>query len=127
MIASYDLDGVINLGPDFPGLTPGKDDVIITGRSIEEEPETIAYLDRRGIKNEVFFNPIPFEDKTREKSGEFKSNTLKTLLSKGYDIRIHFENDPVQTKLIRELCPEVYVVEIISDLTELENVRHVDL
>lgn len=124
MIASYDLDGVINLGPDFPGLTPGKDDVIITGRSIEEKPETLVYLKKRGIKNEIFFNPIPFEDKTREKSGVFKAKMLTTLLNKGYDIRIHFENDPVQTKIIRDLCPKVYVVEIISDLTELENVRH---
>lgn len=124
MIASYDLDGVINLGPNFPGLNPGKNDVIITGRSYEEKPETLAYLEKREIKNEVFFNHIPFTEKTREKSGLFKAKMLNTLLNKGYDIRVHFENDPVQIKIIRDLCPKVYVVEIISDLTELENVRH---
>ena len=65
-INGFDIDGVIHLGNGICGVRPGPNDVIITGRSYEEEPETKAFLLRNGIKNKVYFNPLPFNDKGRE-------------------------------------------------------------
>ena len=60
-INTFDIDGVITVG-----LYPGPDDVIITGRSYEEAPETYAMLRSKGINNPVYFNPLPFDKKTRK-------------------------------------------------------------
>ena len=38
----FDLDGVITIG-----LMPTKEDIIVTGRSIQEQPETERYLKKR--------------------------------------------------------------------------------
>ena len=42
-INTFDIDGVIFMG-DYNGVYPSKDDIIITGRSIEEWDETSAML-----------------------------------------------------------------------------------
>lgn len=123
-IASFDLDGVIDLGPDNPGLTPGQNDIIITGRSFEEKPETTEFLKRRNIYNNVYYNPLLFKNKTRESSGYHKVNILTDLIFKGLDIKVHFEDDPIQADIIEKFCPNVNVVRIIHNLTEKENVRH---
>ena len=59
-INAFDIDGVIHLGQGACGIRPGPSDIIITGRSWEEEPETLAFLRRNGIFNLVFFNPVRF-------------------------------------------------------------------
>ena len=41
-VNGFDIDGVIHLGNGICGIRPGPKDVIITGRSYEEEPETKA-------------------------------------------------------------------------------------
>ena len=51
-INTFDIDGVIYMGK-HDGVYPGKSDVIITGRSIDEWDETTAMLQAKGIKNEV--------------------------------------------------------------------------
>ena len=56
----FDCDGVITIG-----LYPGPNGIIITGRSYEEMPETIKMLDKMGIRNPVYFNPLKFSEKTR--------------------------------------------------------------
>lgn len=112
---SFDLDGVITVG-----IRPSADDVIITGRSFEEEPETTAYLNSIGVRNKVYYNPEVFDKKTRVSSGYHKAATLLQL-----GIRRHFEDDPVQAEVIRQNT-NCYVVMIQHDLTELENVRHRD-
>ena len=122
-INSFDIDGVIFMG-DFGGVYPGPDDVIITGRSYEEEPETLAMLSRKGITNRVFFNPLPFAAKTRETSGQHKAKTLLDLRAMGYPIAIHYEDDPVQIAEIKERVPDIIVVQLVHDLVEKENVRH---
>lgn len=129
LIASWDIDGVIYLGKGRPGCRPNPRDVIITGRSLlDEEKETKAMLGQRGIFNQVFMNPLPFESKTRESSGWHKANTIN-----GYNARIqltkidiHFEDDPIQADIIRANCPGVEVVMLFHDLVEKENVRHLD-
>jgi hypothetical protein len=72
MINSYDIDGVINMG-DYVGLQPGPNDIIITGRSVEEHDYTWEWLKKRNINNRVIFNCVDFKMKTRESSGEHKA------------------------------------------------------
>lgn len=125
VINSYDIDGVIYMGPHFSGLIPGPRDVIITGRSFEERPETFRFLDSIGIvSNKVFFNPKRFDEKTRHSSGLHKASVLRKLLNEGIRIGIHFEDDPVQADVIRERVKEVEIVLIVHDLVDKENRRH---
>jgi len=124
-INTFDIDGVINMG-SFDGLYPGPNDIIITGRSHEETPETEKMLQRKGIENLVYFNPLSFDEKTRESSGIHKGNTIKQLIEEGYDVQIHFEDDIIQAKQISLIVPEVNVVMVVHDLVEKENVRHLE-
>lgn len=110
---SFDIDGVVSLG-----ICPGAEDVIITGRSIDEYTETMEMLTSRGIFNQVFFNPVPFAEKTRLSSAQHKARVINAL-----EITRHFEDDPIQIEIIRSLCHNCYVVEVKSDLVNLENER----
>lgn len=123
-VNSFDIDGVIYLNDRVGGIHPGPNDVIITGRSFEEIPETREMLSARGISNRVFFNQTKFDDKTRQGSGLHKAETIKQLETIGVTIMCHFEDDEIQAEVIKKLCPEVTVVMIVHDLTNKENVRH---
>lgn len=121
---TFDLDGVISVG-----IHPGPGDVIITGRSFEEAPETYRYLHSKGIYNAVFFNPLPFDKKTRETSGNHKAATIIRLLNRGNSISVHFEDDEIQMSVIQKALEDagvtgITVVHVVHDLTEKENVRH---
>jgi hypothetical protein len=122
-INTYDIDGVIWLPDPYVGLRPRSCDIIITGRSYEEETETYQYLTARGIFNEVHFNPIPFVEKTREKSAIHKIHSIKDLIRDGFSVGIHFEDDPLQAELIQFNVPEITVVQIRHNLVNLENER----
>ena len=116
---SYDIDGVIDFGPGLLGLRPAEpDDVIITGRSYEEEEVTYRMLLSRGIFNTVYFNPVKIIDKTRESSGEHKASILNNLrhhLRTSEElIRCHFEDDPIQAEIIKRKCPWLHVVFVDS-------------
>lgn len=124
MINTFDIDGVINFG-EYDGIYPGKDDIIITGRSFEEEPETYAMLKRKGISNKVFFNPLRFHEKTRLTSGQFKGMIITRLINSGTVHGIHFEDDEIQIQEIRKIVPGVRIVHVVSNLVEKENVRHI--
>ncbi len=124
-IRSFDIDGVIYI-PDHGGVYPGPADVIITGRSIEEEQETRAMLAAKGIKNEVFFNAIPYAEKTRQISGWHKAGIIKRLLSEGRKLTTHFEDDLIQAEIIGLHCPEIKVVLLIHSLNDKENRRNDD-
>ena len=121
---SFDIDGVIYINKDHIGVFPGKEDVIITGRSFEESNETLSMLNERGIRNKVYFNPLTFEEKTRESSGLHKATILNKLKVEGHTIDIHFEDDPVQIVQIKLHCPWINVVHVSHNLTTMENVRH---
>jgi hypothetical protein len=123
LINTYDIDGVINLGPDYRGLTPMYGDIIITGRSFEEAKYTNEWLHSVGVYNTVFYSPLKFTEKTREASGKHKGETLKLLLSYGIKVGVHFEDDPVQAEEIRKIV-DVPVVLLVHDLVEKENVWH---
>jgi len=123
-IHSWDCDGVVFINKDVRGLRPEPNDVIITGRSFEEEPETRAMLAKRAINNPIFFNPLKYHEKSRQTAGEHKARTIKRLRSEGYNIVVHWEDDEVQAEVIRRECPEIHVIMIVHDLTYKENKRH---
>jgi len=123
-INTFDIDGVIYINKDVGGIYPGPRDVIITGRSFEEKPETELMLLRRGIYNRVMYNKLKFDEKSRESSGHHKAQCIKELQASGYEVLCHFEDDEDQAKAIISACPEVHVVMVVHDLTEKENVRH---
>lgn len=119
-ICTFDIDGVILFDEFGFGIHPGPNDIIITGRSIEESAKTLSLLRDEGIFNTIYFNPIPFFKKTRESSGEHKVNCLNLLVnSLGYAIKAHFEDDPIQADIIEKAGYRV--VRVISPYTELEN------
>lgn len=121
LINGFDIDGVISVG-----IYPGKDDVIITGRSFEEIEETNQLLLNKEIFNEAYFNDVIFEQKTRKSSGYHKAMTIKKLEKDNIKIVNFFEDDPIQAALIEKFCPTVNVIRVIHDLTERENVRHLN-
>jgi len=123
IINSFDIDGVIYMG-EYGGVYPGPDDVIITGRSKDEEPETLAMLKSKGITNKVYMNPTPFDQKSREDSGRHKGRTLLYLEEMGLRFGIHYEDDPIQADIIRKMMPHINVVLLQHELVEKENVRH---
>lgn len=123
MINTYDIDGVIYLGK-YDGLYPGKDDIIITGRSFEEEEYTLKMLHGRGIFNKVYFNKLKYDEKTRKTSGLHKANVIKMLIDSGIEHGVHFEDDEIQIEAIKSLLPDVRIVHVVSDLVEKENTIH---
>ena len=123
LINTYDIDGVINLG-DYDGLYPGEHDIIITGRSFEEAPETYKMLLQKKIHNQVWFNPLKFYEKTRETSGQHKGNIIKWIIDQGYKHGVHFEDDEIQIEEIKKIVPDVRIVHVVSNLVDKENVRH---
>jgi len=121
-INTFDIDGVIFL-EEHDGIYPGPIDIIITGRSYEETEETLAMLNRKGIKNKVYFNPEKFDEKSRESSGIHKARTIIQLKQNGYEHGVHFEDDEVQIAEIKRLIPDIRIVHVVSDLVNKENVR----
>jgi len=122
MINTFDIDGVIYMGK-YGGVYPGPDDIIITGRSKEEEAETREMLEFKGITNELYMNPLPYDQKSRKSSGQHKGRTMFYLEEIGYRIGVHFEDDPIQAEEINKIMPHVNVVLLQHDLVEKENVR----
>lgn len=116
-INSYDIDGVITVG-----ITPRPEDIIITGRSYEEAKETLEYLHSRGIYNQVFFNPVRYNEKSRESSGEHKARILKALEGM---VGKHFEDDIIQKQKIEEVV-DIPVVLLEHNLTNKENEKHIN-
>lgn len=118
VINSFDIDGVIYMGDAFTGVFPSRDDVIITGRSFEESDITMNMLRERGIFNDVYLNPLKFDEKSRKTSGQHKGRTLFHLEQMGYRFGIHFEDDEIQAEEIRKIMPHINIVMLQHDLTE---------
>jgi hypothetical protein len=113
-INSYDIDGVIFMGEVIEGLRPGPNDVIITGRSYTQKDETLNMLRSRGINNFVFFNPLErtHPNYGKEASGKHKAKVLTHLAECGIIVQAHFEDDPIQIKMIERYGPPVKVVKV---------------
>ena len=113
----FDFDGVVYFGGDSPGVYPGPDDLIVTGRSFEERDKTISWCEHFGIKNRIYFSQIPVRLRTREISGYHKAITLRDIM-KTNRVELFFEDDPIQKAIIEAMVPEVKVVHLVHDLTE---------
>jgi len=123
---TFDIDGVIYINKDVGGVYPGPNDVIITGRSVEEAPETYKMLEARGIFNTVFFQDVKYEDKTRQSSGAHKATIINMFRENGFNLGVHFEDDEIQAIIIRARCPGHTVVLLEHSLTNKENQRHIE-
>jgi hypothetical protein len=123
-VKTYDIDGVINLDEFGVGIRPSSErDIIITGRSYQEAESTLRFLHTNNIKNQVFFNPVLFDEKTRESSGWHKARTINMLKDLGSNIVIHFEDDPVQADIIENNTTVTVIRVNHNNLIELENVK----
>jgi hypothetical protein len=124
LINTFDIDGVILLDLEgVTGVAPLPKDIIVTGRSYEEMTETLDSLNSIGVFNQVFFNHVPYTEKTRESSGQHKAKIIKTLVDQGLH-GVHYEDDPVQIKEIKKIVPNVRIIHVNSNkYTELENKR----
>ena len=132
-VNAFDIDGVIHLGDGVCGIRPGPGDVIITGRSFEEEAETLAFLRKNGIHNPVFFNQVHYDQKSRESSGWHKGETLKLLHRAGLNIQYFFEDDEIQKTEIERKLKEVSVwgigtkvIHVNNPHVKKENRRHLE-
>jgi len=132
-VNGFDIDGVIHLGDGVCGIRPGPGDVIITGRSFEEEAETLAFLRRNGINNPVFFNQCHYEEKSRTGSGNHKAETIKLLHRAGLSVQYFFEDDEVQKAEIERGIEEVStwgigtkVIHVNNPHVKKENRRHLE-
>lgn len=124
-ICGFDCDGVLSI-PTLgkPRIIPQPDDIIITGRSFEEEEETRAYLESVGIFNEIFFSPALFADKTRKFSGYHKANIINQLRAAcGVNIKWFFEDDDIQANIIKSVHPNIEIIKLTHNLVNEENVR----
>lgn len=116
LINAFDFDGVVSLG-----IHPGPEDIIITGRAIDEVEEVYAYLNLFKILVPVYFNPITKENRgtgsieARTCSAKHKSNIVSLLERNGVCIHNFFEDDPVQWEIIEKDHPNINLIRIISD------------
>jgi len=129
-VNGFDIDGVIHLGNGVCGIRPGPQDVIITGRSQQEEAETLAFLRRNGINNTVFFNQVPYERKTRASSGQHKAKTILDLSRLGIQVDYFYEDDEIQAQEIRKAIDANYldtkVIFVNNPFVDKENRRHLE-
>jgi len=116
----YDFDGVVSIG-----VTPRfSDDIIITGRCIDEKEYVFEKLKELGVTSNVYFNPMTLAERgnhtvqARTYSGQHKARTIKKLREEGYNLTRFFEDDPVQKALIEESNPEIEIVHIVSNLVQ---------
>ena len=124
VVCGFDCDGVLSI-PSLgqSRIMPIDGDVIITGRSFEEKKETVEYLYSHNIFNTVYFNPIKFDEKSRESSGQHKADTINQLKSDGTNINTFWEDDEIQASIIQKDCPWLNVIMVGHDLIEKGNVR----
>lgn len=115
----FDYDGVIFLGEGLTGVRPNPEDIIVTGRCLEESREVLKHLKERGINNQVFFQNMPVELRTRKDSGTHKVNTLKQLLKSGYEIGVVYEDDPTQLSILKKYLPNLNYIHLNQQLVNL--------
>jgi hypothetical protein len=119
-INGYDFDGVVSIG-----INPmSNKDVIITGRCIDEQDYVRNILDKRGIENEVYFNPMTLAERgnhtveCRRFSGKHKAKTIKDLKEIGIIVSRFFEDDKIQYDIIKENHESIEIVHVVSNLVK---------
>jgi hypothetical protein len=117
-VYGYDFDGVVSIG-----ITPSSiNDVIITGRCLDDNEKVIKELSRRNIQNTVYYKPILLEHTTyhtienRIQSGKHKADTILKLREQNINVIRFFEDDEVQIETIKIKIPELEIIKITSNL-----------
>ncbi len=119
-VNGYDFDGVVSIG-----INPqSENDIIITGRCIDEQDYVLDVLRKRGIDNIVMFNPMTLAERgnhtedARRRSGNHKAKTISKLKEEGIEVVRFFEDDKIQHNIIRKKHAKIELVYIHSDLVE---------
>lgn len=120
-VFGYDFDGVVSIG-----ITPSSyQDVIITGRCLDEGEEVFGVLKKRNISCNVYLNPILLEQRgnhtesSRIISAHHKVDTISNLRRNGIcNVVRFFEDDPLQLSILKKFHPEIEYVFIESNLVE---------
>lgn len=128
-IYSFDFDGTLTnkdfkidgllLNDYYKKLVLTEDCIILTGRCFNESKYVINKLKELGIfEQPVFFNPLHLSirgnhsEEARTKSAIHKVDVL-TKLSVNHEVT-HFEDDPIQIKLISGMLPYIELIKIIN-------------
>ena len=120
-INTFDIDGVIYFGENHTGVRPHHADIIVTGRSFQQEEETEKMLEKFEIRNRVMYNPLERNDPkySRKASGQHKAQTLKMLQEHhDYKIGFHFEDDPIQIDEIKKVLPDLNIIHLVRESEE---------
>ena len=114
-VNTFDIDGVIYFGDEVTGVRPCENDIILTGRPYHDRALTEKMLHKRGIYNTVYMNPLSRGDNPhygRKASGIWKGHMIQFLKDLGYEIGIHFEDDPIQIREIEKRHPDLSIVHL---------------
>ena len=88
-------------------LDPGLRVVLLTGRPLRVQPQTLAWLDRYRIRWDLL---IMRDIGDYSAAREFKRDTVWELRSHGFDLRLAFEDDRRNLEMFRsEGVPCVYI------------------
>jgi hypothetical protein len=88
-------------------LDPGLAVVLLTGRPVRVEPQTLAWLTRYGLRWDVL---IMRDMGDYSAAREFKQDTVFDLRRYGFDLRLAFEDDRRNLEMFRsEGIPCVYI------------------
>jgi hypothetical protein len=99
----FDFDGVTTIG-----IHPTVDDIIITGRTVDESRFVLDYVWRHGLQCPVYFNPCTIQTRgrgtveCRKHSALHKAKTIVQLVNGGVQIGKIFEDDKVQIDVMKE-------------------------
>jgi hypothetical protein len=119
-VYGYDFDGVISIG-----ISPmSKEDVIITGRCIDEKNLILNELRKRKIFNKVYFNPMTLQERgnhteeARTYSALHKAKKINELKETGLIVVRFFEDDELQKEIIQKSHPDLEIVHVVSNLVQ---------
>jgi len=88
-------------------LDPSIRVVLLTGRPVRVEPQTVAWLERFGLRWDVL---IMRDRGDYSAAGEFKRQVVADLRHHGFDLRLAFEDDPRNHEMFQsEGVPCVYI------------------
>jgi hypothetical protein len=120
-VFGYDFDGVVSIG-----ITPSSSqDVVITGRCLDESEIVFDILKKRNILCNVYLNPMLLAERgnhtesSRILSAHHKAKTI-TVLEREKICKVvrFFEDDPLQLDILKKFHPDLEYVFIESNLVQ---------
>jgi hypothetical protein len=88
-------------------IEPGVGVVLLTSRPIVVQPQTLAWLERTGMRWDLLIMRASRDDMS---SRDFKHLEARRLLGAGFDIKVIFDDDERNIEAFRELgIPAVYI------------------